>query len=64
MLVERNGTCIHIKEYSDLYKIHWDESNPATNPIGHLLNDAPHHIPAVILGLSILAGIGYYMVKK
>ena len=64
LLVEPSNKGIHIKEYSDSYKIHWDKVNPATDPIGHLLEDAPHHIPAVIIGSLFALVVGYCAFKK
>lgn len=56
----KDGSGIHIKEYDNKYKIHWDNSNLATDPVGHLINDAPHHI-VTILGALIL---GYAIYKS
>lgn len=59
--IESSSKSIHIKEYDDHYKIHWDKANPATDPVLHLIEDAPHHIPAVILGALVL---GYLFTRK
>lgn len=62
--IEKNGAGIHIKEYDDFYKIHWDKSNPATDPLGHLIKDAPHHIPTVVLGFLFALAVGYVATRK
>lgn len=32
---------IHVKEYGDRYKVHWDKVAPSQNGLGHLRSDAP-----------------------
>lgn len=48
-----DGRGIHIRVYSDHLTAHWDRKDPSTNPIGHLLQDAPGW--AIALGLAGLA---------
>ena len=55
-----DGKSIHVKEYVNHYKIHWDKSDLATNPIGHLINDAPHYIIIIILAVAS----AYLLLKK
>lgn len=52
-----DGKGLHIKEYPDnRFKVHWDYYDLKSNPVGHLVKDAPHYIIAasIILGLSFL----------
>ena len=53
-----DGTCVHVLEYPTCYVYHRDSRNPNTDPLGHLLEDAPHwlfFIALVIVGLVVLA---------
>lgn len=51
-----DGSGLHIKEYENYYKIHWDHYDMATNPLMHLIYDAPHHIFTISeIILSIIA---------
>jgi hypothetical protein len=34
-----NGRCIHVREYRDHFKIHWDIADPRKNPFKHLVYD-------------------------
>jgi hypothetical protein len=34
-----NGRCIHVREYKDHFKIHWDIADPRKNPFKHLVYD-------------------------
>jgi hypothetical protein len=36
-----DGRGIHIKEYDNHFKIHWDKRHPGSDPIGHITQDAP-----------------------
>lgn len=45
---------LHIREYENKYKIHWDEKDPRENPLVHLKKDSPEWL----VGLTILGSIG------
>lgn len=50
-----NGTeCMHVKEYSNYYKVHRDKVDPRYNPISHLIEDSPE--VSVGLAAGILSG--------
>jgi hypothetical protein len=34
-----SGRCIHVREYRDIFKIHWDIADPRHNPLRHLMYD-------------------------
>jgi hypothetical protein len=52
-----DGRGIHIKEYEDHYKVHWDRVAPSRSKIGHMIADAPY------LTTGVLAG-GYALSQK
>jgi hypothetical protein len=54
-----NNGRLHIIEFPSLYKVHWDEVDPISDPIGHLERDAPlwGTVIAISLVLSILGGL-------
>lgn len=45
---------LHIREYEDRFLVHTDKVDPRTDPIGHLLKDAPEVL--IGLGCAIVAG--------
>lgn len=51
---------LHIREYKNNYKIHWDEKDPRKNPLVHLKKDAP----GWLLGLTLIGSIGVSMIFK
>jgi hypothetical protein len=49
-----DGRGVHVLEFQGCYLIHWDEVDPITNPIGHIVRDAPHYVPLLwVLGLGL-----------
>jgi len=58
----KDGKSIHVREYDASYRIHWDARDPDTDPLGHLLVDAPHWliIGGLLLGMGALV---YYSLK-
>lgn len=43
----------HVHEYNDTWIIHRDKVDPRFDPIGHLINDAPH---ILVLGSFVALG--------
>jgi citrate lyase beta subunit len=58
---------LHIREYDTHYTVHVDRVNPLTNPLGHLLVDAPEYLAgaaaAVIVGRRVGTTV-YHKRKK
>ncbi len=51
-----NGTeSMHVKEYSNHYKVHRDKVDPTYDPIGYLIKDSPE----VLAGFAVAAVSGY-----
>ena len=52
---------LHIRDYDTHYTVHMDKVNPLTNPLGHLLVDAPEYLAgaaaAVIVGRRVGATV-------
>jgi hypothetical protein len=58
---------LHIRDYDSHYSVHIDRVNPVTNPLGHLLVDAPEYLAAATAALIVGRGLGttvYNMHKK
>ena len=55
---------LHIREYDDKYTVHMDKHDPRSDPIRHLVWDAPE----VLIGLAgaVIAGgkVGSYLYNK
>jgi hypothetical protein len=49
-----DGRRIHIVEFEDCYKVHWDLVSPHENPIGHLRKDAKHWYDLLLDVLTML----------
>jgi len=52
-LALEDGTGIHVKEYDDFYKIHWDQKDPNVDPLGHLIHDSPQWIVIGAVGALV-----------
>ncbi len=63
-----DGKSIHVREYNDHYRVHWDKVDPSTSVIAHLKHDAPHIYMLLlgILGISsaLLANIILSRLRK
>ncbi len=44
---------LHIREYDSYYSVHSDKIDPLSDPIGHLIVDAPEYLVGMLSGLSI-----------
>ncbi len=57
---------LHIRDYDTNYTVHIDRVDPLTNPLGHLLVDAPEYLAgaaaAVIIGKRV--GVAVYSRRK
>jgi hypothetical protein len=57
---------LHIRDYDTHYTVHMDRVDPLTNPLGHLLVDAPEYLAgaaaAVIVGRRV--GSAVYNKRK
>lgn len=51
---------LHIREYDDKFLVHVDRIDPRTNPIGHLVVDAPE----VLVGIACAIFGGSHITKK
>ncbi|MEM0364014.1 MAG: hypothetical protein QW450_03145 [Candidatus Nitrosocaldus sp.] len=52
-----DGKSIHVREYNNHYKVHWDRVDPSVSIIGHLKHDAPHIYILLLSILGISTGI-------
>ncbi len=58
-----DDTGIHIKEYEDYYKVHWDKKDPSVDPLGHLVYDSPKWLVVGAVALDWLVFKGTYTKK-
>ncbi len=50
-----DGREFHVKEYADLFRVHWDNISAIRNPLGHLLKDAPVWMRGGVMHAAALA---------
>jgi hypothetical protein len=58
---------LHIRDYDNHYSVHVDRVNPVSDPLGHLLVDAPEYLAAATAALVVGRRLGttvYNMRKK
>ena len=58
---------LHIRDYDSHYSVHMDKVDPMSNPLGHLLIDAPEYLAAATAALIVGKRLGttiYNMRKK
>lgn len=60
------GKSVHVREYGNFYKIHWDHVDPSLDAIEHLRRDAPEEyvLLTTSVGGSIGMGIGFLVGGK
>ncbi len=58
---------LHIQDYGTHYTVHMDRVDPLSNPLGHLLVDAPEYLAGATAALIVGRRLGttvYNMCKK
>lgn len=53
----RHGN-LHIREYDNHYTVHRDKIDPRTDPLAHLVVDAPEYLVAILAAISVGKQIG------
>jgi hypothetical protein len=49
---------LHIREYDTHYSVHTDIVDPSTDPLGHLLVDAPEYLAGAAAAFIVGRGLG------
>jgi hypothetical protein len=49
---------LHIRDYDTHYTVHMDRVDPLTNPLGHLLVDAPEYLAGAAASLIVGRRVG------
>jgi hypothetical protein len=44
---------LHIREYDSYYAVHSDKVDPQSDPLGHLIFDAPEYLVGILSGLLV-----------
>ncbi|MGB6626654.1 MAG: hypothetical protein WBE61_00805 [Nitrososphaeraceae archaeon] len=55
---------LHIREYDNHYIVHRDKIDPRTDPLAHLLVDAPEYLIAVLSAVSVGSKVGNTVYKN
>jgi hypothetical protein len=55
---------LHIRDYETHYTVHMDKVDPRTNPLGHLLVDAPEYIAGAAAALIVGRRVGTSVYNK
>jgi hypothetical protein len=55
---------LHIRDYDTHYTVHMDKVNPLTNPLGHLLVDAPEYIAGAVAAVIVGRRVGAAIYRK
>lgn len=55
---------LHIRDYDTHYTVHMDKIDPRTNPLGHLVMDAPEYIIGAVAAALVGKHIGRTVYKK
>ncbi|HEY6882441.1 MAG TPA: hypothetical protein VI278_00205 [Nitrososphaeraceae archaeon] len=59
----RHGN-LHIREYDNHYTIHRDKIDPRTDPLAHLVVDAPEYLIAILSAIYVGRQIGKDVYKR
>ena len=54
---------LHVREFDDHFKVHWDKKDPDSDPLGHLVEDAPYWLFLGSLVALVIGGIIYAAAK-
>lgn len=52
----RGQSCLHVREYSDRYEVHWDRHDPRRHPLRHWWADVRGGKATLLTILGALAG--------
>jgi len=52
-----DGRSIHVKEFKKHFLAHWDFRDPSLDPLGHLVQDAPHILGLLSLAAFVVLGL-------
>ena len=55
---------LHIRDYETHYTVHMDKVDPLTNPLGHLIVDAPEYIAGAAAALIVGKRVGASVYDK
>ncbi|MGA8911833.1 MAG: hypothetical protein WB443_03135 [Nitrososphaeraceae archaeon] len=55
---------LHIREYDNHYTVHRDKIDPRTDPLAHLLVDAPEYLIAILSAVSVGSKVGNTVYKN